>query len=137
MRWDEALAERYEGPKMVAHFWVPAAGIVATRVEGHVDVGAVRFYSSRVDRMLFAGEPVRSFHDWSKITGFDPDVRPAYRGWVERRMKLLSPPHILVKSKILGMAIAATDLVLRHGIVAHSELSPFAVALESAIRDRS
>jgi hypothetical protein len=136
MRWDEASAERYEGPKMVAHFWLAAPGVVATRVEGHVDVGAVRFYSSRVDRLLFAGEPVRSFHDWSKITGFDTDVRQAYRGWVERRMKLLSPPHILVKSKILGMAIAATDLVLRHGIVAHAEVGSLAVALESAIRDR-
>lgn len=137
MKWDDALAERYEGPKMVGRFWIAAPGVVATRVDGHVDAGAVRFYTSRIDRLIFSGQSVRTFHDWSGITGFDPDVRQPYRAWVERRMKLLSPPQILIKSKILGMAVAATDLVLRHGVTAHTEMSPFAAALEHAIRAAS
>lgn len=134
MRWPENDAELFEGARMTGRLWVFAPGVVATRVEGHVDASCVRWYTSRIDRLLLDGRTIQTFHDWSGIDSFEPDVRAPYRAWAQRRIHLLKPAQFLVRSKILSMAISATALVLDHGLVAHTDRSRFELALEDAIR---
>lgn len=118
---------------MTGRLWVMAPGVIATRVVGHVDAAAVRWYTSRVDRMLLDGRTMQTFHDWSGIDSFDSDVRGPYRAWAERHVQLVKPPHFLIRSKILAMAISATALVLGHGLVAHTERRDFEEALQDAM----
>jgi hypothetical protein len=138
VKWQDSLAELYEGPRMTGRLWVVTPGVVATRVAGHVDAGCVRWYTSRVDRLLLDGRVLQTFHDWEGIDSFDPDVRKPYRAWAERRVNLVKPPHFLVRSRILSMAVTATALILQHGLVAHTERRHFEAALDAAIdRDPS
>ncbi len=128
--------ETYEGARMRGSFRLVAPGIVRTQVEGHVDAAAVRWYTARIDRLLLEGKRIQTFHDWIGIDGFEPDVRAPYRAWADRQKDLLDPPHFLVRSKIVAMALSVTSLVLGHGLVVVSDRVEFERALADAIRDR-
>ncbi len=117
-------------------FRLVAPGLVRTVVEGHVDAAAVRWYTARIDRLLLDGRSVQTFHDWSRIDGFEPDVRGPYRAWAERRKDLLDPPHFLVRSKVVAMALSVTAMVLGHPLVVHSDRAAFEAALAEALRRR-
>lgn len=123
---------------MRGSFRLVAPGIVRTRVEGHVDAAAVRWYTARIDRLLLLeGRRIQTFHDWSGIEGFETDVRAPYRAWAERQKDLLDPPHFLVRSKIVAMALSVTSLVLGHELVVVSNRAELERALADAIRDRT
>lgn len=130
---NEAKAERYEGPRMVALLWAPRAEVVVTRVTGHVDRGAAHFYTTCVDRQLAVASKVTVYHDWLGITGFEPEVRQPYRDWATRIEGRVNPTF-LVRSKVLSMALSVTALMLGRELTVLTDAAVFRTQLAAALR---
>jgi hypothetical protein len=133
--WDEAGAEHYDSATTHALLWVPVPGIVVTRAKGIGDLGSIRYYTGKMDRLLMTGRKYRVFHHWHQISTFQPAARSHLRKWGAERGDLMSDAHFLVSSQILAMAIAAAALTLRRTLVAYASEARFGTALDRAIRE--
>lgn len=111
--------------------------MVVTRARGYGDVGIIRFYTGRVDRLLLADPQLhfRSFHHWAEVDRFDAKARAQLRTWAEQQSKSLADAHYLVGSRIMSMAISAAALALGRRLVAYTDEEKFEAALDQAIRD--
>jgi hypothetical protein len=131
---NEEKAERLAGQRMEALFWVLTPTLVCTRVSGHVELDALHFYTQRIDRLLMKGQTLQVFHDWTGITGFDPEVRSPYRDWAATKEKLVFPVF-LVKSKVLAMALSVSALVIGRDLTILSDRQKFSQGLAQAMAD--
>jgi len=134
--WDETKAERYDAPWTHALLWVPVPGIVVTRASGVGDLGSIKYYTSKMDRLLMSGRPHRVFHHWREITKIDPEARSHLRKWAQERGSLLSDAHYLVRSKVLAMAVAVAAMALRRTLIAYHDEAKFVAVLDRAIYEQ-
>jgi phage protein D len=135
VEWVEAAGEHYQSARCTATLWLPARGVVVTRARGYGDLGVVRFYTARVDRLLLANPQlaIRAFHHWADVDRFDSKARAHLRSWADQQGKSLADAHYLVSSRILSMAISAAALALGRKLVAYTSEEKFEVALDSAL----
>ena len=132
MELDAEKAERLAGQRMEALFWALTPTVVCTRVSGHVELEALHFYTQRIDRLLMRGQSLQVFHDWTGISGFDPEVRSPYRDWAANKEQTISPVF-LVKSKVLAMALSVSALVIRRDLTILSDREKFNQSLNRAL----
>jgi phage protein D len=139
VEWDEAAGEHYQSARSAATLWLPARGVVVPRARGYGDLGIVRFYTARVDRVLLANPQLRmrAFHHWLDVDRFDSKARAHLRTWADQQAKSLADAHYLVSSRILAMAISAAALALGRNLVAHTDEEKFEAVLDEAIRASS
>lgn len=136
MDWNEAAGEQYRSAQCTGTLWLPARGVVVTRARGYGDVGIVRFYTGRVDRLLLAAPQtrIRAFHHWADVDRFDSKARAQLRTWAEQQAASLADAHYLVSSRIMAMAISAAALALGRKLVAYTAEEKFEAALDGAIQ---
>lgn len=135
MNWDEEKAESYyESAATRAWLWVPSPTIVVTRAKGVGDIGSLKLYTQKMDRLLLSGNVVRAFHHWHEVDSFQPDARTYLRKWAAERKDLLADAHYLVRSSILAMAISAAALALDRQLISYTKESEFFAALDRALR---
>ena len=132
MELDAEKAERLAGQRMEALFWALTPTVVCTRVSGHVELEALHFYTQRIDRLLMRGQSLQVFHDWTGISGFDPEVRSPYRDWAANKEQTIAPVF-LVKSKVLAMALSVSALVIRRDLTILSDRDKFNQSLTRAL----
>jgi hypothetical protein len=131
--WDDAKADSYDGDRLTGKLWLAAPGIVVTRVSGYGEIAAIQWYTRRMDRQLSNGRPLKVFHHWTKLTGFEPEARNLLRTWASQRGDKIVEAHYLVSSKITAMAIAAAALALRRKLVPHTNEAKFLTILDRAV----
>jgi hypothetical protein len=112
-----------------------ATGIVLGTVVGHFSSDQVAPMLKTLDEIVTRDGSIVLFQDWSKMTGYDAEVRTRLTQWtVENRRRVIAV-HILVSSPIVKMGVATAGLFLGGGLM-HSENDPeaFRLKLEEAKR---
>lgn len=108
-----------------------------TRIDGHADLAVARFYIARAQREMLTERRLRVFHDWSGLTGYDPDAREALREFGAANDDTRVRVHLLVRSKIVSMAIQTASLVMRREFHATSDAAVFEQWIEKTLRQGS
>lgn len=90
----------------------PARGILHTRVSGHMDLSSVRHLMRCFDQVASECSPVEAFHDWRGVTGYDSPAREAYAAWSLAHRPRVLRVNILLRSKLLAMAVSVARLKL-------------------------
>lgn len=90
----------------------PAKGILHTRVSGHMDLPGVRHLMRCFDLVAAEHAPVEAFHDWRGVTSYEPAAREAYASWSMAHRPQVLRVNILLRSKLLAMAVSVARLKL-------------------------
>lgn len=133
--WNVAGAQRYFGAGNEAALWRPQRGVVVTRVTGHADVALLQFYAQHAELEMQAG-PLRVFHDWAGMTGYDAAAREALKRWGKLHTRNFSSVHYLVRSKVVGMLISVAALSLGRDLDATTDPGVFMRHLDAALNPR-
>jgi hypothetical protein len=125
--------ERWESPRgslVISH---PVLGVIVFTYHGHMTVGVVPFIEQSVDRVLAEGQRPDLFIDLDDMTGYDSDYRQAVSKWGARTYRRLGVVRVLVRSKIVAMGIAVSNLTAGGTLKPTTKRSEFEKALDEAI----
>ncbi len=133
--WNVAEAQLYRDESSEAMLWRPTQGLLITRVIGHADIALLDFYEAQAEREMTAG-PLRVFHDWSDLTGYDPAVRDELKRWGKLHTRDFIGVHYLVRSKVVAMLISVAALSLGRDLDATTDRTSFLRLVDAAILAR-
>ncbi|NUO50876.1 MAG: hypothetical protein HOV80_18645 [Polyangiaceae bacterium] len=137
MQPDDALAEKWQDARAHARIWTPAPTVMLTRIEGHVGLEALRFYTLRADELIHKHGRLYVFHHWSGITAWEPLVRDQLRKWAAGHDGHLPGTHFLIRSRMLSMAIEVAALALGRELHAHRSEATFFAELDRVVAQES
>lgn len=130
--WNVAEAQLYRDEGSEAMLWRPTRGLLITRVIGHADIALLDFYETQAEREM-AGGPLRVFHDWSDLTGYEPAVRDELKRWGKLHARDFIGVHYLVRSKVVAMLISVAALSLGRDLDATTDRTSFLRLVDAAI----
>jgi len=134
--WNVAGAQRYRGAAgNEGALWRPQRGVVVTRVIGHADVALLQFYAMHAELEMQSG-PLRVYHDWSGMTGYDPGAREELKRWGKLHNNAFAGVHYLVRSKVMVMLISVAALSLGRDLDATTDRAVFMNQLDAALNNR-
>lgn len=134
--WNVAGAQRFRGAAgNEAALWRPQRGVVVTRVIGHADLPLLQFYALHAEVEMQNG-PLRVFHDWSAMTGYDPDARDELKRWGKLHNRDFAGVRYLVRSKVVVMLISVAALSLGRDLDATTDPAVFMRHLDAALGAR-
>lgn len=133
MLLDDAAAEKLTRDRETIRIWTLAPTVIVTRIEGHISVDGLRFYTTRADRLLARTGRLFVFHHWAGITSWEPTVRDELRRWAALHEGQLPGTHFLVQSRILSMAIEVAGLALGRRLHSHRTESTFFAELDRVL----
>jgi hypothetical protein len=134
--WNVAGAQRFRGAAgNEAALWRPQRGVVVTRVIGHADVALLQFYAVHAELEMQNG-PLRVFHDWSAMTGYEPAAREELKRWGKQHNHAFAGVHYLVRSKVVVMLISVAALSLGRDLDATTDRAVFMNQLDAALNNR-
>lgn len=126
--------ERFAGAQgETLEVWTPAPGVLTTRIVGHGTTALTRSYMQIARRQLDEHGKLRVFHDWSAMTGYDPEARDLIRAFGKTNTDDRVLVRYLVKSKIVSMAIQTAALVLGREFEATTDRDQFARWVSAAV----
>jgi hypothetical protein len=134
---DDALAEKWHDARANARIWTPAPTVMLTRIEGHVGVEALRFYTTRADELIAKHGRLFVFHHWTGITTWEPLVRDQLRKWAAGHAGHLPGTHFLIRSRVLSMAIEVAALALGRELHAHRSEATFFAEVDRTVNQES
>jgi hypothetical protein len=130
--WNVAEALRHREVDSEAMLWRPTRGVLVTRVIGHANVDLLRFYITQAEREMRGG-PLRVFHDWSGLTGYDPAARDELKRWGKQRGGDFLGVHYLVRSKVVAMLISVAALSMGRDLDATTDRAAFLRQLDATL----
>lgn len=117
--------------------WIqyPARGVVQTRALGKLTVDSARHMMRAFDRVAADAKTVEAYHDWEGIEHYASDAREEYVRWASAHREQVGAVNILVRSKMMAMALAVANLKLGY-LVPFSDRDAFERARSSALLKR-
>ncbi|MBL8682455.1 MAG: hypothetical protein JNK05_25030 [Myxococcales bacterium] len=120
----------------------PADGLYVTVANGHVLESTAKDFIAFLEGEMKRGVSNMSFfHDWWELDTYEQSARQRLTEWRRAAPRgTTKDSHVLVRSKLLAMGVAASAIVLRMVGVemrAHTDRAAFERALRDAIRHRS
>ena len=106
--------------------------MLVTRVIGHANVDLLRFYITQAEREMRGG-PLRVFHDWSGLTGYDPAARDELKRWGKQHNRDFLGVHYLVRSKVVAMLISVAALSMGRDLDATTDRAAFLRQLDATL----
>jgi hypothetical protein len=103
----------------------PAPHTLLSRVSGQVDLEAVRHLMRAFDQVAASQGVVDAFHDWELVDGYTSEAREAYVRWSSGHPEKVSSVHILVRSRMVSMAISVGNLVVGGFLQPYSDRKAF------------
>lgn len=97
-----------------------APNIVVSQITNHATLGMAERYTSLLDGEVLRGK-LEIFHDWSGMTGYDPDARKLLTDWNVRHGTDVVQVHLLVRSKVIAMGVSVSSLIAGRDFAAYSE----------------
>lgn len=130
--------ETFKGPGWEIHIFYPAHGVLYTRVTGHADIVCARHAMNAFDRLAASTrEPIEAFHDWEDVTSYDSEVRTEYTRWSKTHLDRLGGLHVLIRSRLVAMAISVYRAAVGGVVTAHYDRREFdKVRAEAILRRR-
>jgi hypothetical protein len=135
-----ALSSAHNGA--VFTVYRPVAGIYVTVAAGQVvDAMAKDFIAYLEDQMKLGVTNMSFFHDWWDLTAYEQSARHRLTEWRRAAPKgTTKDSHVLVRSKLIAMGVAASSIALRMVGVdmrAYNDRADFERSLRDATRARS
>ena len=111
----------------------PVHGVILFTYRGHVTVDAVPFIERSVDRVLATGVRPDLFIDLDRMDSYDTDYRREVSKWGARMYRRFGEVRVLVRSKLVAMGIAVSNLTAGGKLKPTTKRGDFQRALEEAI----
>lgn len=111
----------------------PAMSVMVFTYEGYATADFVPFIEGSVDRVLALGVRPDIFIDLDRIGGYDSEYRQAVSKWGARTYRRLGEVHVLVRSRIVAMGIAVSNLTAGGRMKPTTKRAEFQAALQSAV----
>lgn len=120
----------------------PVAGVYVTVASGHVlEATAKDFIAYLEGEMKLGVSNMSFFHDWWELDTYEQSARQRLTDWRRAAPRgTTKESHVLVRSKLLAMGVAASAIVLRMVGVemrAYTDRAEFERVLRESIRSRS
>jgi len=111
--------------------WQPQPGLVRSEPHGHLSAELADELIAQLEQALTSAPIHHIFHNWWGMTGYDAAARTKLTQWSLERRSRLASVHILlqVNSRLLAMAIAASNLILGGLLQIHERPMSFEAAL--------
>ncbi len=129
-------ARRYSSPRFSLAIWQPVSGLVIQKAEGHATAAIAQTMIQRLSAILAMGRIV-IFDDWEGMTGYDTDARTIVSDWTRTNLGSIDQIHILVRSKLVAMAISVSNLTTNNISTSYTKREKFEYALAEAISART
>lgn len=137
MRSEQGIApegsETWESPRGALVISHPVLGVILFTYRGHVTVDAVPFIERAVDRVLAAKDRPDLFIDLDRLTGYDSSFRQEISKWGARMYRRMGEVRVLVRSRIVAMGIAVSNLTAGGKLKPTTRRADFQKALDEAI----
>lgn len=104
--------EPYRSERVSIVLQNPAPGIYVSRVSGHMDIAGARYLIDGFERVAAVCRPVEAFHDWRGMEGYDVEARELLVRWSASHRADVMRVHILLRSKLVAMAVAVARIKL-------------------------
>lgn len=120
----------------------PVAGVYVTIAKGHVvEAMATDFIALLEAEMKLGIANMSFFHDWWELASYEQSARHRLTEWRRAAPKgTTKDSHVLVRSKLVAMGVAASSIVLRMVGVdmrAYNDRAEFERALRSTVAERA
>jgi len=115
----------------------PALGVMLFTYRGHMSADVVPFVERSVGRLLAAGVRPDLFVDVEAMTGYDSAYRKAITAWGLRTQRQCGEVHFFVRSRLVAMGIAVSNLAAAGRLRATTHREQFETALGRAVARHS
>jgi hypothetical protein len=129
--------EKWESPRGTLAISHPVPGVIVFTYHGYMTADVVPFIERSVDRVLSAGHCPDLFIDLEDMTGYDSDYRQDVSKWGARFYRRFGEVRFLVRSKLIAMGIAVSNLTAGGRLKPTTRRSEFQAALDAAITRHS
>ena len=128
----------WRGATWEIQVFYPAPGVLYTRASGHATLEAAHHAMRAFDRLAaLTVEKIEAFHDWEGITGYDAEVRSEYTRWSKSHVERLGGVHVMVRSRLVAMAVTLVSAAVGGKIYAYNDRSAFEkLRAEAIVRRR-
>lgn len=94
--------------------------VVVSRITDYATLAMAERYTSLLDGEVLRGR-LEVFHDWSAMTGYDPEARKLLTEWNLRHSTAVEQVHMLVKPGVIAMGVSVSSLVAGRDFAAYSD----------------
>ena len=132
-----ANAETWESDRGRLVISQPVLGVMIFTYWGHATAPMVTFIEESVDRVLAKGSKPDLFIDLDRIAGYDSTYRRAVSAWGARNYRRFGEVRVLVRSRIVAMGIAVSNLTAANKLEPTTKRPEFQAAIAAAIARHS
>jgi hypothetical protein len=109
-----------------------APGVISIKLKGHLEVALAGQIMTTIDPILARGLRPHLFFDAEHATGLDTKFRTELTPWHKAIKPLVSGQNVLVRSKILQMAITVANMAMGDLLTAYNKRDEFEAAMAAA-----
>ena len=110
-----------------------APGVVLYKMSGYLDGGFVPRFEEAAAAQVARGHHVDLFFDTDRMTGYHPEFRRRMTAWHIALKPQTRSLNVLVKSKLIAMAISVVNLFTGGMLKSFSTHAAFDAAMRAAI----
>jgi hypothetical protein len=125
--------EKWESPRGSLLITQPVPGVMVFTYEGYMVADVVPFIERAVNAVLATGLRPDLFIDLENMTGYDTRYRQDVSKWGSTYYKRFGESYFLVRSKLIAMGIAISNLTSEGHLKSTTRRSEYQAALEAAI----
>lgn len=119
------------GELVISH---PVIGVIVFTYRGHITIDAVPVVERAEERVTALGIRPDLFIDLEKVTGYDSEYREAISKWGARTYHRHGEVRVLVRSILVAMGIAVSNLTAGKKLKPTTKRSEFEVAIAAAVQ---
>ena len=124
----------FRSSKFTTVFTHLAPGTVLTTAIGYNTGDSAPLLTAEMTKAIPPGGKLFTFVNLSLQTGQASAAREWWADWVKRNREQLGPTHMLVRSKVMDMAISVTAMIIGGGMIkSHSSLASFEAAIATQV----
>ncbi len=106
--------------------------VLVMKLAGHLEASLAEHLQKAVEAALTGGARPHLFLDAADATGLDPQFRIQLTPWHKRISARVQSQNVLVKSKIIAMAISVMNMSAGHVLKPYNQRREFEAALTFA-----
>jgi hypothetical protein len=134
----DGSSEAWESPRGALVISHPVVGVMLYTYRGYMTVDVVPFIERTTARVLaVARRPPDVFIDLEEMTGYESAYRREVSKWGARTYRQFDEVRVLVRSKIVAMGIAVSNLTSAGKLKSTTKRSEFQSAIDQAIARHS
>lgn len=112
----------------------PSPGVVVYMFSGKMPAELIPQIRAIAEEALRAEQQISLFFDSEEMSGYHPEFRSQMTAWHEELKDVTRYAGVLVRSRIIKMAIAIASLVTGGKLVSYADRRSFETAIQKAVQ---